>query len=470
MSTLSTRGEPHLILADIAYHVVTEDSTLEGSFTYRRQFTYEAIAECGELSFRARALDKVKRLIFEELMAHLAEKKAFGPLVLSGEQITRRAGEILKTEVLEEKWEGKTYHLRARIVCDPKKLGGSKQFLENLHGKADGLSEPEKTAESALAEVERLEKDLELAKQKIEIFDQRAERKVTVGGSDWLERGRSLMAVGDFHGAIEALNRAIEIEPEKARAYANRGVANFRLGDFEQAVKDFDSALEIDPGRPVILSNRGSARAELGEWDLAIEDYGRAIDLDSRSHEAYYNRGIAHLRHSRDFRAAVRDFNKCIELRPEDARCYMNRGVSLVRRGQLEEAIKDYDKSIALKVLSRTAYYNRGNALLRLGSYEAAIRDYTKTIELGPSNDKAYFNRAVAYGGLGDSIHAVADFDRVTEINPMDARAFVRRGFLYAKMGYETKAIEDWKKAAKLGDHTGVNYLRHRGIEYTPEE
>ena len=40
---------------------------------------------------------------------------------------------------------------------------------------------------------------------------------------------------------------AIQLDPESAYAYGNRGVAKAALGDAEGAIADFDTALRINP-------------------------------------------------------------------------------------------------------------------------------------------------------------------------------------------------------------------------------
>ena len=38
---------------------------------------------------------------------------------------------------------------------------------------------------------------------------------------------------------IRDLNKAIELEPEDAKAYLNRGYAYFQKGDYDQAIADY---------------------------------------------------------------------------------------------------------------------------------------------------------------------------------------------------------------------------------------
>ncbi|MFL0727627.1 MAG: tetratricopeptide repeat protein [Prochlorococcus sp.] len=50
-----------------------------------------------------------------------------------------------------------------------------------------------------------------------------------------------------MEGAIADYSKAIEIYPESAFAYNNRGNAKGELGDTKGAIADFNKAIEINP-------------------------------------------------------------------------------------------------------------------------------------------------------------------------------------------------------------------------------
>ena len=64
--------------------------------------------------------------------------------------------------------------------------------------------------------------------------------------------------LGNLRQAIEDYDRAIEINPENAGAYYNRGVAYGKLGDHRQAIEDYDRAIEINPEYAEAYNNRGA--------------------------------------------------------------------------------------------------------------------------------------------------------------------------------------------------------------------
>ncbi|WP_072622333.1 tetratricopeptide repeat protein [Spirulina major] len=96
---------------------------------------------------------------------------------------------------------------------------------------------------------------------------------------------------GDLMGAIDLWSQAIEIDPNFAYAYYNRGLAYSNLKRYEEAITDYTSAIEIDPNDASAYYNRGNAYNALKRYEEAIADYTSAIDIDPKYAYAYNNRG-----------------------------------------------------------------------------------------------------------------------------------------------------------------------------------
>jgi len=71
--------------------------------------------------------------------------------------------------------------------------------------------------------------------------------------------------------------------------------------------------IELDPNDAQAYNNRGNAYYRLGEYDKAITDYTKAIDIDPNDAKAYYNRGNAYSIQSKDVEA-INDFEKTISI------------------------------------------------------------------------------------------------------------------------------------------------------------
>src|SRR5208282_248957 len=104
-----------------------------------------------------------------------------------------------------------------------------------------------------------------------------------LNANKWFETGRQAGIANRWNEAIDAFNKALELNPKYAAAYYNRGAAYYYLGSYNQAIADYNKAIELNMKDAMVYYNRGSAYYSLGKYDLAIADYDKAIELDPKS-------------------------------------------------------------------------------------------------------------------------------------------------------------------------------------------
>lgn len=114
--------------------------------------------------------------------------------------------------------------------------------------------------------------------------------------------------------AILDFTKAIDINPEYAEAYYNRGTAYSDQGLYDKAILDFTKAIEKNSEYAEAYYNRGNAYAEKGQYEQAITDYTGTIKITPGFAEAYYNRGNAFMLKSGDKVNACPDWKKACEL------------------------------------------------------------------------------------------------------------------------------------------------------------
>ena len=73
----------------------------------------------------------------------------------------------------------------------------------------------------------------------------------------WYKKGNE--TAGDYEKQVEYYTKAIELAPNWAYAYNNRGVAYFNLGMWMEAKADWDKAVELKPGYRLAVANRAGA-------------------------------------------------------------------------------------------------------------------------------------------------------------------------------------------------------------------
>ncbi|HZR43009.1 MAG TPA: serine/threonine-protein kinase [Ktedonobacteraceae bacterium] len=230
-----------------------------------------------------------------------------------------------------------------------------------------------------------------------EIYKNRHAVPVTSQGfmktkKQWLEEANGHYKAHRYRDVIAAYSRAIDLDPNSALTYNNRGVAYYHLQEYQLAVADYDRAIQLAPNNADAYTNRGVAYRYLQEYRLAIADYNRALQLDPNSALVYNNRGTAYIS-LEEYRQAIADFSRAIELAPDDAFAYYNRGIAYSNLEEYHQAIADFNRAIELAPDDALAYYNRGLAYDHLQEYQRAVEDYDRTLALDPDDSTANLAR-----------------------------------------------------------------------------
>ena len=219
--------------------------------------------------------------------------------------------------------------------------------------------------------------------------------------------------------------------PLTAQVYLKKGD---EAKDAQEKLSHYSKAIEIDPNYAIAYNNRGSVYYDRDEYRLALNDYNKAIAILPDYAIALNNRGMVYLI-KRDYEKALKDFSKAIEFKHDYAYAYNNRGMVYYDKNDDDQALNDFNKAIKLNRDYIYSYNNRGNVYYRQKNYEAAINDYTKAITLKPDFSFAYCNRGYAYFAKEDYEKSLTDYNKALAINPDYAKAYYRRAILYNKTG-----------------------------------
>jgi len=84
---------------------------------------------------------------------------------------------------------------------------------------------------------------------------------------------------GEEGQALADFDKGIEVEPDYATVYHNKGWYLNKLGRAREAVLYFEKTLELEPGRAVTYENLADAYIKLGEKPKAIEAFRKAFQL-----------------------------------------------------------------------------------------------------------------------------------------------------------------------------------------------
>ena len=277
---------------------------------------------------------------------------------------------------------------------------------------------------------------------------------------EWVfQLGNFLGMLREIEMAIEAYSHAIDMNPEHAEVYNNRGIAYCNTGEVGKALDDFNTAIELNPDDFIAYNNRGNVYSRKNEINNAIGDFNTALTLKPDYADAYHNRGDVYGNEG-SFDRALKDLNMAIELESDFAEAYNSRGSVYHKTGALEQAIADFNTAIELKPDYANAYYNRGNLYGKTGDAGKAIENLSKAIKLKPDFADAYYDRGVAYGKNRAFDRAIADYTKAIERSSDNTnQAYCNRGAAYFCTGEFDLALEDYTTALGINPHDTLVYF-----------
>ena len=109
----------------------------------------------------------------------------------------------------------------------------------------------------------------------------------------WVNVARVRIQEGDPTGAQAALERALALEPELAKAHYFYGLTLKAEGRYDEALEHFRRAASQYPRDRVVRNQIGRILFLQREYALAIEEFERTLRIDPEDLEAHYNLMLA---------------------------------------------------------------------------------------------------------------------------------------------------------------------------------
>jgi tetratricopeptide (TPR) repeat protein len=196
---------------------------------------------------------------------------------------------------------------------------------------------------------------------------------------EFIKRGKELLEKKQFYAAVQAFDAAVKLDPASAVALCYRGKLQI---DRAKGNADLSKAIELKPDYADAYYERG-LNNDLGDnRAAALSDYNKAIEINPRFLDAYRTRAVIYLLEGKGA-LAIADYTKIIELK-SDGESYYMRGNSYLEIGQDAKAIIDLTKSIQLDPTYYWSYMQRAKAYRHLKQFKLAQADESKAAHIGP--------------------------------------------------------------------------------------
>jgi serine/threonine protein kinase/Tfp pilus assembly protein PilF len=210
---------------------------------------------------------------------------------------------------------------------------------------------------------------------------------------------QDLKSIGKEEEAITAYQRAIDYDPNFARAYAGLAVTYYALRDIPNTEKNYKRALDLIAQRPELMTDREKYRTR-GGYYLSNQNYKRAIE----------------------------EYSPLVEEFPEDKAGHTNLALSYFLGYRMAEAFEEGLLAVELDPENLDYRYNQSWYALASGDFESSMLEARKTLEIDPSYAKAFVVLALAELAQGRPSEAIKIYGQIETLSSELGSTFAATG------------------------------------------
>ena len=258
------------------------------------------------------------------------------------------------------------------------------------------------------------------------------------------DQGDAFMRGGDFTAAADCYRRALELNPNNAKAHNNLGFVQKELGQLTDAERCFTFALSIDPTIADAHYGLGVVCQSAGQFEAALKHFFQALELASDFESAYLDACLLLILQGRTVEAtqlmqngirqnptyanlhfylaniyneleqldlAIASFRQALSIQPDHAQALGNLGIVLLKKRDAKAAIEAFQMALALDRNYVDAHNNLGNALLQFNRFDEAMASYRNGLEIDPGSERLIYNRGLLSLLLGDFESGWEDYE-----------------------------------------------------------
>jgi len=120
----------------------------------------------------------------------------------------------------------------------------------------------------------------------------------------------------DYQQKIIALQRILDKEPNNRNAWVQLGHNYFDSKQPMKAIEAYDKALQMDGNDPNVLTDQGVMYRQVGWFDKAINNFTKANELNPRHPQSLFNLGIVFRDDLGDKAKAKEAWTKYLQISP----------------------------------------------------------------------------------------------------------------------------------------------------------
>ena len=204
-----------------------------------------------------------------------------------------------------------------------------------------------------------------------------------------LDAGKSHLEDGEYDLAIENIEKAIALDPQRAELYYYLGCVYDKTDNYKLAIDLFQKAIDLNP-------NQKEAYCAIAliyqliyrQYEEAILYYERLLSIDDKYFAAYYSLGDIFYKNEK-YDKTIEILKTGISKGCEEAAIYNNIGAAYDALNDLDEAGNYFKQAIRMNSRYIPAYVNLANLYFNQKEFQQALDTCQEVLILYPDLEDA---------------------------------------------------------------------------------
>ncbi|MBR9847042.1 MAG: protein kinase [Algicola sp.] len=233
---------------------------------------------------------------------------------------------------------------------------------------------------------------------------------------------RSLSAIGDNKGALEAINQYLDYQPEHYTAWSQKGRLEYEFGNLQDALESTKKAVFLYQYSSTALNNLGAIYLQLDKNEDAKTCLLRAVEIEPDNSRALMNLANA-LIETGDFNESAQCIIRCFEITPHKKSLHINAKnlLSVFVQNQVFEYSADiYKLLLNYSTISINEHFNFAMCSFQVHRFEDAIKSFEIVLSSNPKDGMALVNISKSHFFIGNLDKALFYAEKLIseEVNP----------------------------------------------------
>ena len=268
----------------------------------------------------------------------------------------------------------------------------------------------------------------------------------------WEEYGRILLEGYRYKNAVRALERAVEIDPDRSLSHLYLGLAHRSLGEAEAEERELRRASELDPESETIRLELGTTLCYGGAPEEAERILETVIDDSPDDVEALTILALTKHRLGKDAESE-RLRETVLERNPEILDNLLYLGIQTRSAGMGILTKRLHELALFLDSTHVESYMQLGIYYRVIEDPEKAIEVYSAALRHGELNQLAWRNLGISHGETGNDEMAEKYIRKSLEVDPDYLIGWVDLGRVQERLGMKEESIETWRKVLGMAPY-----------------